>query len=80
MARTLRIFSLDSRVGPNRPQPPTNDWKADPVTVGVDESAGKAGAILGYVAAQAGPFKSEGRGRFDEKSLQTLIDLWPEGG
>jgi hypothetical protein len=31
--------------------------------------------LRGYVLAQAGPFKSEGRGEFDHKSLQQIITL-----
>src|SRR4051812_5845969 len=31
--------------------------------------------ILGYVVAQQGPFKSEGRGEFDGKALRTIVKL-----
>lgn len=31
--------------------------------------------ILGYVVAQEGPFKSMGRGEFDEKSLKSIVKL-----
>lgn len=40
--------------------------------VGVDRKAGK---LLGYVVAQAGPFKSRGRGEFDRAGLEELIRL-----
>jgi hypothetical protein len=40
--------------------------------VGVDR---KAGVLRGYVVAQAGPFKSNGRGEFDEASLSTIVEL-----
>src|SRR5688572_71622 len=32
--------------------------------------------IRGYVVAQLGPFKSEGRGEFDEKSLAMIQELY----
>lgn len=31
--------------------------------------------ILGYVVAQEGPFKTPGRGEFDEKSLKSIVKL-----
>jgi hypothetical protein len=34
-----------------------------------------AGVLRGYVVAQEGPFKSEGRGEFDGKSLRTIARL-----
>lgn len=37
--------------------------------VGIDR---QANVIRGYVVAQAGPFKSEGRGEFDHKSLKLI--------
>jgi len=37
-------------------------------------------ALLGYVVAQEGPFKSEGRGEFDLKSLQSLQALMNKKG
>lgn len=40
--------------------------------VGVDRAQK---AILGYVVAQEGDFKSEGRGAFDEKSLKNIVRL-----
>src|SRR5262249_52901615 len=33
------------------------------------------GALLGYVVAQEGPFKSEGRGEFDRKSLEMIVQM-----
>jgi hypothetical protein len=38
--------------------------------------------ILGFVVAQEGPFKSEGRGEFDDKSLKKIVTLMRqnEGG
>ncbi len=41
-------------------------------SVGVDR---KANVLRGYVVAQAGPFKSDGRGEFDWQSLETLVKL-----
>lgn len=41
-------------------------------TVGVDR---KQKAILGYVVAEEGNFKSEGRGRFNQASLAKLVEL-----
>lgn len=35
----------------------------------------EAGIIHGYVVAQEGPFKSEGRGEFDHKSLRMILGL-----
>jgi len=40
--------------------------------VGVDR---KQNALLGYVVAQLGPFKSEGRGEFDRESLEKIVSL-----
>lgn len=45
--------------------------------IGVDRENKR---ILGYVVAQAGPFKSEGRGEFDKLSLEKIVELWPSGG
>lgn len=40
------------------------------------EAVDKDRSILrGYVVAQAGPFKSQGRGEFDRESLETIIEL-----
>lgn len=36
--------------------------------------------VKGYVVALAGPFKSEGRGEFDEASLAKIVELWPQQG
>lgn len=36
--------------------------------------------IRGMVVAQLGPFKSEGRGEFDENSLRQIVELWPKAG
>lgn len=35
----------------------------------------EAGVIRGYTVAQRGPFKSEGRGEFDDKSLSTIVKM-----
>ena len=40
--------------------------------IGVDR---QLNAIMGYVVAQEGPFKSEGRGEFDAKSLRQIVKL-----
>jgi len=58
-----------------RTMPVTPEWlKADAGgrPIGVDR---EKKAILGYVVAQLGPFKSEGRGEFDEQSLQSIVEL-----
>lgn len=44
---------------------------------GVDR---QARVIRGYVVAQLGPFKSEGRGEFDADSLKQIVELWPQAG
>lgn len=43
--------------------------------VGVDR---KNEVLQGYVVAQEGPFKSDGRGEFDEDSLRTIVKLGNE--
>ncbi len=43
--------------------------------VGVDRGAR---VLRGYVVAQEGPFKSEGRGQFDRESLETIVRLGNE--
>lgn len=40
--------------------------------VGVDR---EAKVVRGYVVAQLGPFKTPGRGEFDEKSLDSIVSL-----
>lgn len=45
--------------------------------IGVDR---EAKVIRGYVVAQEGPFKSEGRGEFDADSLAKIVELWPANG
>jgi hypothetical protein len=45
--------------------------------VGVDRSAK---VIRGFVVAQLGPFKSDGRGEFDQASLDAILELWPAAG
>lgn len=40
--------------------------------IGVDRDAK---VLRGYVAAQSGPFKSDGRGEFDELSLEQIVKL-----
>lgn len=44
---------------------------------GVDRDRG---VIRGYVAAQLGAFKSDGRGEFDRPSLEEIVRLWPAAG
>ncbi len=46
-------------------------------SIGVDR---EKRVLLGYVVAQAGPFKSEGRGEFDYHSLEQILVLWPKNG
>src|SRR5262245_4116304 len=45
--------------------------------VGVDRETG-AGVLRGYVVAQAGPFKSEGRGEFDRQALAEIVRMGNE--
>ena len=61
---------------PDLPVAPT--WlKADSLgkPVGVDN---EKKIIHGYVVAQKGPFKSEGRGEFDDHSLSEIVRLYGE--
>lgn len=39
--------------------------------IGVDQ---ENKILLGYIVAEAGPFKSEGRGEFDTRSLQMIVE------
>lgn len=51
----------------------SQDWlaaKTDGPIVGVDK---EAEIIHGFIVAQEGPFKSEGRGEFDVKALKTIV-------
>jgi hypothetical protein len=53
----------------------TSDWLRVNVSnqeIGVDR---EKAVISGYVVAQEGPFKSEGRGEFDQKSLSQIVTL-----
>ena len=43
--------------------------------IGVDREGGEAGIIHGYIMAQEGPFKSEGRGEFDKDALKQIVKL-----
>lgn len=55
--------------------PETPTWLRATVTaplIGVDR---EAKVLRGYVVAQAGPFKTPGRGEFDEKSLKSIVTL-----
>jgi hypothetical protein len=79
MTQKLRVSFLGSRTGPNRPQPYSPGWQTKDVLVGVEKSDGKAGIIYGCVVAQSGVF-ADRRGRFDEKSLDSIIELWPAEG
>lgn len=36
--------------------------------------------VRGYVVAQLGPFKSEGRGEFDRAALEQIVARWPANG
>jgi hypothetical protein len=45
--------------------------------VGVDR---EQRTLFGYVVALSGPFKSEGRGEFDELSLRQIVEAWPAAG
>jgi len=80
MTATLKLLRASPTPRIPIPDAPSDSWLAEPGPVGVDEKAGPAGTIHGCVVAQAGPFKSEGRGRFDESSLDRIIQLWPTAG
>jgi len=63
------------------PAEPT--WLRATVTekpIGVDRDAGEAGVIFGFVVAEEGPFKSEGRGEFNLKGLRSIVKLMKENG
>ncbi len=62
-----------------KPDAHSRQWQPQAGTVGVDVKAGAAGIIHGVVVAEAGVFNDE-RGRFDERSLNALIDIWPKAG
>ncbi len=58
--------------------PPEPKWlkagaKGKPI--GVDRDAGEAGVIHGFIMAQEGRFKSEGRGEFDKDALKQIVKL-----
>lgn len=59
-----------------KPMPVTPEWlKAMPSpakAIGVDR---EKKIIRGYVVAERGPFKSEGRGEFDDASLASIVQL-----
>lgn len=58
-----------------RPWPATAHWLKASFQgrpVGVDR---QNGLVRGYVVAQEGPFKSDGRGEFDEKALRMIADM-----
>ncbi|NQU20942.1 MAG: HK97 family phage prohead protease [Candidatus Nealsonbacteria bacterium] len=60
--------------------PATTEWlraNATSSSIGVDH---EAGAIRGYTVAQEGPFKSEGRGEFDQDSLRAIVRLMEGNG
>ncbi len=48
--------------------------------IGVDREAGEAGVIFGFVVAEEGPFKSEGRGEFNLKGLKAIVKLMKANG
>lgn len=75
----LRV-NLSSLLGTSEPPAPSQYWQTENCQIGVDEKSGKAGVVWGCVIAQAGDFKSEGRGAFDESSLNEIIKLWPTSG
>lgn len=61
--------------GTRRRMPKAPKWlkaMTDAAPAGVDR---KAGIIHGVVIAQAGAFKSEGRGEFDEEGLAAIVEL-----
>jgi len=53
----------------------TTNWLRASISsssIGVDR---KANVLRGYVIAQAGPFKSDGRGEFDRQALEAIVSL-----
>lgn len=62
-----------ARTMPEKPERLRAGTKGRPV--GVDR---KARVLRGYVVAQLGPFKSDGRGEFDEKSLARIVELYAD--
>jgi len=57
------------------PLPVTPEWlsaKSVGRPIGVDR---KEKVLRGYVVAQVGPFKSEGRGEFDRQALETIVQM-----
>lgn len=62
---------------PMRKRPDRLRVDAPARAVGVDR---EKRVLRGYVVAQAGPFKSEGRGEFDEQALARIVELWPKAG
>ncbi len=55
--------------------PAIPDWEALQVQGGVLGVDREAKVLRGFVMAQAGPFKSEGRGEFDQQSLEAIVGL-----
>jgi hypothetical protein len=58
--------------------PAAPEWLAAPVAgrpVGVDR---EKKVIRGYVVAELGPFKTPGRGQFDDESLNKIVSLFGE--
>ncbi len=63
--------------------PAESTWLKASVTerpTGVDREAGEAGVIFGFVVAEEGPFKSEGRGEFNLKGLKGIVKLMKANG
>ena len=75
----LRIFFL-SGGGRSDPPAPSGKWDIEPSAIGPDPKSGQAGVINGMVIAQAGEFKTEGRGAFDEGGLREIQSAWPHDG
>jgi len=53
----------------------TDRWLKSPVKGAPDGVDRQAGMLRGYVVAQLGPFKSDGRGEFDRAALETIVKL-----
>jgi hypothetical protein len=54
---------------------PTTKWLRSNVTAPLVSVDREHNVIRGYVVAQQGPFKTPGRGEFDEQSLKTIVKL-----
>ncbi len=75
MPKALRIKPDEPRTWPAEPDYLRVNYQGRPI--GVDR---EAGVLRGYVVAQEGPFKSEGRGEFDEQALRQIAKMGNAAG